>query len=95
MFNVFERRKRTSCRNMLDSKGGRLLFSFILVLFALLASAAVEVEPSHYSMPFNRTSFPPGFIFGAGLAAYQVSTFTFRHIEGKASTTCNYIYDLC
>ncbi|KAB2594667.1 vicianin hydrolase-like [Pyrus ussuriensis x Pyrus communis] len=84
MFNVFERPKRTSCRNMLGGKGGRLLFCFILVLFALLASAAVEVEPSHYSRPFNRTSFPPGFIFGAGLAAYQSEGAALVHGKGPS-----------
>lgn len=31
-----------------------------------------SVEPSHSSVPFNRSSFPAGFIFGAGSAAYQV-----------------------
>ncbi|KAG6593328.1 hypothetical protein SDJN03_12804, partial [Cucurbita argyrosperma subsp. sororia] len=36
-----------------------------------------SVEPSHTSVPFNRSSFPAGFLFGAGSAAYQ--------LEGAAS----------
>ncbi|XP_038898471.1 vicianin hydrolase-like [Benincasa hispida] len=50
-----------------------------LLLVGLWAPAEVRpsVEPSHSSVPFNRSSFPAGFIFGAGSAAYQ--------LEGAAS----------
>ena len=44
----------------------------LLALAALWASTQGE-KPTHYSIPFNRTSFPPGFIFGAGSSAYQVA----------------------
>ena len=51
----------------------------ITLIAASIASGALgtggtspPVEPSHTSVPFNRSSFPAGFIFGAGSAAYQV-----------------------
>jgi hypothetical protein len=47
---------------------------FLLCLLALasLYACTVGAKPSHYSMPFNRSSFPADFIFGVGSAAYQV-----------------------
>ncbi|KAF7824503.1 vicianin hydrolase-like [Senna tora] len=49
--------------------------SFPLILFFLffffLASGSENVKPTPYSMPFNRTLFPSGFVFGAGSSAYQ------------------------
>jgi hypothetical protein len=47
---------------------------FLLCLLALasLYACTEGAKPSHYSIPFNRSSFPAGFIFGAGSAAYQV-----------------------
>lgn len=33
---------------------------------------ATHVKPLPFSIPFNRSLFPTGFIFGAGSAAYQV-----------------------
>ena len=47
---------------------------FLLCLLALAAfwTSTQGAKPTHYSIPFNRTSFPPGFIFGVGSAAYQV-----------------------
>ena len=47
---------------------------FLLCLLALAGfwTSTQGAKPTHYSIPFNRTSFPPGFIFGVGSAAYQV-----------------------
>lgn len=50
-------------------------FFVCLLSFVLLASSGTNeaaVTPSHSSRPFNRTIFPPDFIFGAGSSAYQV-----------------------
>jgi len=49
---------------------GAFLLPFVVVA-GLLASTHCA-KPSRYSMPFNRTSFPKDFTFGAGTAAYQV-----------------------
>ncbi|XP_028776325.1 vicianin hydrolase isoform X2 [Neltuma alba] len=49
-----------------------LSFVFVfLSFFVLLLRGTESAKPSHYSVPFNRTLFPPSFIFGAGSAAYQ------------------------
>ena len=48
------------------------LLLFLLALAAFWTSTH-GATPTHYSVPFNRTSFPSGFIFGAGSAAYQVN----------------------
>ncbi|XWS50414.1 hypothetical protein CRYUN_Cryun12cG0085600 [Craigia yunnanensis] len=53
---------------------------FFFFFFCLLALAAgllattdgAKAKSRHYSKPFNRSSFPAGFIFGAGSAAYQI-----------------------
>ncbi|XP_061998170.1 vicianin hydrolase-like [Rosa rugosa] len=71
--------------------GGRPLLFFILILICLILTAlvgssasneaAAAAAPRHYSIPFNRSSFPVSFIFGAGSAAYQ--TEGAAHIHGK------------
>ncbi|XP_050284226.1 beta-glucosidase 17-like [Quercus robur] len=53
-------------------------FLFFLLALACLSACTECAKLSHYSMPFNRSSFPTGFIFGAGSAAYQS--------EGAANT---------
>ena len=46
---------------------------FLSMLVALAAAASFLVSSSHaYYIPFNRSSFPSGFLFGVGSAAYQV-----------------------
>jgi len=49
---------------------GAFLLPFVVV--AGLLDSTHCAKPSRYSMPFNRTSFPKDFTFGAGTAAYQV-----------------------
>ncbi|CAM8934852.1 unnamed protein product [Rhodiola kirilowii] len=44
--------------------------SAIIIIHSSTAAAA-DVKPVPYSVPFNRTAFPAGFLFGAGSAAYQ------------------------
>ncbi|MCE0480948.1 hypothetical protein HAX54_038257 [Datura stramonium] len=62
----------------------RTLLSFcFLYLIALanlfaLTSAVIPIPAKRFYAPFNRTSFPPDFVFGASSAAYQ--------IEGAALT---------
>ncbi|KAF5736406.1 beta-glucosidase [Tripterygium wilfordii] len=49
-------------------------WSYLLYCLVLLSGSLVTsngAKPSHYSMPFNRSSFPAGFVFGAGIAAHQ------------------------
>ncbi|XP_065625528.1 vicianin hydrolase-like [Quercus suber] len=46
-------------------------FLFFLLALACLSACTECAKLSHYSMPFNRSSFPSDFIFGAGSAAYQ------------------------
>lgn len=50
------------------------LWAFVLLVASSIAttSEAAAVKPSRFAMPFNRTLFPPDFIFGAGSSAYQV-----------------------
>ncbi|CAL2264245.1 unnamed protein product [Prunus armeniaca] len=50
-----------------------LILGVVLVIgFALTNSeAALTVLPIHIDTPFNRSSFPPGFIFGSASGSYQ------------------------
>ncbi|PRQ54451.1 putative beta-primeverosidase [Rosa chinensis] len=58
---------------------------FLSVLLALAAAASVSVGNSHaYYIPFNRSSFPSGFLFGAGSAAYQSEGAAFLHGRGPS-----------
>ncbi|KAF4390884.1 hypothetical protein F8388_005697 [Cannabis sativa] len=46
----------------------------LLIVFSLALSQATSsatIKPVPYAQPFNKTSFPKGFIFGAGTASYQ------------------------
>ncbi|XP_059434255.1 vicianin hydrolase-like isoform X2 [Corylus avellana] len=56
-------------------------FLFCLLALAFLCPCTEAAKPSHYAVPFNRSSFPAGFIFGAGSAAYQSEGAA--HIDGK------------
>ncbi|XP_059434257.1 vicianin hydrolase-like [Corylus avellana] len=56
-------------------------FLFCLMALASLCACTEAAKPSHYSMPFNRSSFPADFIFGAGSAAYQSEGAA--HIDGR------------
>ncbi|KAK7817043.1 furostanol glycoside 26-o-beta-glucosidase [Quercus suber] len=51
--------------------GTRAPFLLCLLALAALSDSTQGATPTHYSVPFNRTIFPTGFIFGAGSAAYQ------------------------
>ncbi|KAI4333179.1 hypothetical protein L6164_018017 [Bauhinia variegata] len=51
---------------------GKAAFLLCLLSLATTLLAGTEtVQPSNYTVPFNRSSFPAGFVFGAGSAAYQ------------------------
>ncbi|XP_054815925.1 vicianin hydrolase-like [Prosopis cineraria] len=54
-------------------KGNSFLLCVLMVAAAttLAAAAAATAKPAHYTVPFNRTLFPRGFVFGAGSSAYQ------------------------
>ena len=56
--------------------------------FARASTDGVKAKPSphhilppHHMLPFNRSSFPDRFIFGAGSAAYQVHQIASTYIE--------------
>ncbi|CAL8999341.1 unnamed protein product [Prunus brigantina] len=50
----------------------------LLIGFALTNSeAALTVPPIHIDTPFNRSSFPPGFIFGSASGSYQHPCITY------------------
>ncbi|XP_058073470.1 beta-glucosidase 12-like [Magnolia sinica] len=49
--------------------GGAVLFLLILLLSSLLRAGGAP--PREEQRPINRSSFPPGFIFGTSSAAYQ------------------------
>ncbi|KAF3434460.1 hypothetical protein FNV43_RR25563 [Rhamnella rubrinervis] len=48
------------------------LLSLVLLTSSGTTTNGAAVTPSHSSSPFNRTIFPPDFIFGAGSSAYQI-----------------------
>ncbi|VVA20382.1 PREDICTED: vicianin hydrolase [Prunus dulcis] len=48
-----------------------LLLCLITLALSTAAAHGAAVKPSPDSMLLNRTSFPAGFVFGAGSAAYQ------------------------
>ncbi|KAK6250688.1 hypothetical protein SCA6_004693 [Theobroma cacao] len=45
---------------------------FFFICLLALGATTNGANPNHYSKPFNRSSFPAGFTFGAGSAAYQI-----------------------
>ncbi|WRX18667.1 Glycoside hydrolase family 1 - like 10 [Theobroma cacao] len=70
---------------------------FFFICLLALGATTNGANPNHYSKPFNRSSFPAGFTFGAGSAAYQIEgaaledgkgpsvwdTFARKYPEGK------------
>ncbi|XP_060670830.1 vicianin hydrolase [Ziziphus jujuba] len=56
----------------------------LLVLLAFALSTTEAAQPSHYSVPFNRSSFPSDFIFGAGSAAYQSEGAALKYGRGPS-----------
>ncbi|KAI4333178.1 hypothetical protein L6164_018016 [Bauhinia variegata] len=46
-------------------------FLLCLLSLATLLVGTQAAQPSHITASFNRSSFPAGFVFGAGMAAYQ------------------------
>ncbi|XP_048232013.1 vicianin hydrolase isoform X2 [Ricinus communis] len=52
-----------------------------LVMIGGFLGSTYATTPGHYTMPFNRSSYPSGFIFGAGSAAYQSEGAAY--IDGK------------
>ncbi|XP_017973289.1 PREDICTED: beta-glucosidase 12 isoform X2 [Theobroma cacao] len=45
---------------------------FFFICLLALGATTNGANPNHYSKPFNRSSFPAGFTFGAGSGAYQI-----------------------
>ncbi|XP_008231324.1 PREDICTED: vicianin hydrolase isoform X2 [Prunus mume] len=60
----------------------RLLLCLITLALSTAVAHGAAMKPSHDSMPFNRTSFPAGFVFGAGSAAYQSEGAALTHGRG-------------
>ncbi|KAF3958904.1 hypothetical protein CMV_016230 [Castanea mollissima] len=60
-------------------------FLFFLLALACLSACTECAKLTHYSMPFNRSSFPSDFIFGAGSAAYQSEGAA--HTDGRGPST--------
>ncbi|KAI4333180.1 hypothetical protein L6164_018018 [Bauhinia variegata] len=50
---------------------GKAALLLCLLSLATLLAGTESAQPSHFTIPFNRSSFPAGFVFGAGSAAYQ------------------------
>eukprot|EP00257_Ricinus_communis_P024464 XP_025011878.1 vicianin hydrolase [Ricinus communis] len=59
---------------------GAFLLCCLVMIGGFLGNTSAT-KPGHYTMPFNRSSYPSGFIFGAGSAAYQSEGA--GHIDGK------------
>ncbi|XP_059649068.1 beta-glucosidase 12-like [Cornus florida] len=60
---------------------------FLLNLFFLLLSfhrCAGSVKPKHISAPFNRSTFPASFVFGAATAAYQIEGAAYKGGKGAS-----------
>ncbi|EOX96757.1 Vicianin hydrolase, putative [Theobroma cacao] len=67
--------------------GASFLFC-LLVLFALILATCTHAAKPSYLRQFNRNSFPAGFLFGSGSAAYQVCSTAFVYAfrcEGAAN----------
>ncbi|PHT35837.1 Beta-glucosidase 10 [Capsicum baccatum] len=47
-------------------------FLYLVALANLFALTSAAIPAKHFHAPFNRTSFPPDFVFGASSAAYQI-----------------------
>ncbi|KAJ9174419.1 hypothetical protein P3X46_013064 [Hevea brasiliensis] len=56
------------------------IFCFLVMIGELLGSTHGS-NPTHYTTPFNRSSFPSDFIFGSGSAAYQSEGAA--HVDGR------------
>lgn len=87
---IYKKLHHFSRRRKLPTMGMKRLLlrfcSFYLVVSLHLTSAAV-IPAKRFVAPFNRTSFPSDFIFGAASAAYQVFTkFFILILFSKASS---------
>ncbi|XP_050211260.1 vicianin hydrolase-like [Mercurialis annua] len=55
----------------MEKNGGGSILCWLVVIYGLMGMTMTQAKPAHYTMPFNRSSYPSDFIFGAGSAAYQ------------------------
>lgn len=60
----------------------------VLIISAIYCSCASGTE--HQASSLSRSSFPPGFVFGAGSSAYQVDQNNFLSMSYKISTSTFY-----